>query len=198
MTTATKSHILLALLFLISIFLFAGKSYAVTSQTVDAKVKLGICGNDLAEDNEDCDNADLKGNTCETLGYASGTLSCLPSCDFDTTLCVPKVPSSGGNNNVFESHNKTTSTTTQEAILYTLPEVIRIFDTNGDGKLSLNELYGITKKWFDVWAGTLADQIQAGNQGSQAVNKQAWTCDLNKDGSCDLIDFSILMYYVNR
>jgi hypothetical protein len=196
MNPAIKRNIMFALLLFACFLALIGISKAETSRTIDATVKLGICGNDLAEDNEDCDNADLKGKTCETIGYASGTLSCLPSCDFDTSLCVPIVPSEEGEGGAgFHSHGVTT--TEEEAISYILPEVIRLFDTNGDGKLTLNELYGMTKKWFDLWKNTLVEQIEAQNKGTEVVRKK-WTCDLNNDGTCDLVDFSILMYYVGR
>ena len=37
---------------------------------------------------EPCDGPDLGGNTCEAMGFASGTLRCLPKCDgFDTSGC---------------------------------------------------------------------------------------------------------------
>ena len=198
MNPATKRNILLALLFLASLSVFAVISLAETVRTIDTRVKLGICGNDLAEDNEDCDNADLKGKTCETIGYASGTLSCLSSCDYDTTLCVPIVISGdgGGGGGNFHSHEE--SIPTEKTIVYVLPEVIRLFDTNGDGRLTLNELYGLTKKWFGIWENTVIAQIEAKNKGIEVVDKKTWTCDLNKDGVCDLVDFSILMYYVGR
>jgi hypothetical protein len=203
MKPSTKRNIILALSLFIGLSFLIKTSLAETNHNVDAMVKLGICGNDLAEDNEDCDNADLKGKTCETIGYASGTLSCLPSCDYDTTLCVP-IPTpvdegTGGNGSGgFHSDESTINTTKENAITYTIPMIIKLFDTNGDGRLTQDELYGLTKKWFDVWKSTLEDQIAAGNQGSQAINKTTWTCDLNGDGGCDLIDFSILMYYVGR
>jgi hypothetical protein len=200
MSHIIKSYMQLALLIFVGLFVFSLTSSAATNQTVDARVKLGICGNDIAEDNEDCDNADLKGKTCKTLGYASGALSCLPSCDYDTTLCIPEVTSTssdGGESGGFHSEDEPPFAT-QEAITYVIPEVVRLFDTNGDGKLTSGEIYGLTKKWFDIWKGTLEDQIAAGNQGSQVINKETWTCDLNNDGVCDLVDFSILMYYVNR
>ncbi|MCC6847474.1 MAG: hypothetical protein IT294_03150 [Deltaproteobacteria bacterium] len=46
------------------------------------------CGNGVRETGEACDGADFGGFTCETAGYASGTLGCQPSCLFDETQCV--------------------------------------------------------------------------------------------------------------
>jgi hypothetical protein len=40
---------------------------------------------------EICDGADLGGRTCQSLGFASGTLRCM-QCNFDTSGCVPIPP----------------------------------------------------------------------------------------------------------
>ncbi|MFH2006588.1 MAG: hypothetical protein ABI333_08390, partial [bacterium] len=45
------------------------------------------CGNGQQEDSEQCDGADLGGNTCETLGYSDGTLGCQNDCTFDFSGC---------------------------------------------------------------------------------------------------------------
>jgi hypothetical protein len=47
------------------------------------------CGNGTrdAAFAEACDGADLAGTSCSSLGLTGGTLSCAPSCSFDTTLC---------------------------------------------------------------------------------------------------------------
>ena len=39
--------------------------------------------------NEECDKTSLDGKTCQSLGYASGALSCKGDCTFNTALCVP-------------------------------------------------------------------------------------------------------------
>jgi alpha-tubulin suppressor-like RCC1 family protein len=53
---------------------------------------LSVCGNDDAESDhlsfEECDGADLREQTCATLGYPGGALSCLESCEYDTSGCV--------------------------------------------------------------------------------------------------------------
>ncbi len=55
-----------------------------------------VCGNGVQEASEACDNAGtsdpsddiLGGNTCESLGYSGGVLSCNTACDgFDTSQC---------------------------------------------------------------------------------------------------------------
>jgi cysteine-rich repeat protein len=49
----------------------------------------GICGNGVAEPGEQCDGADLFGNTCETVGkgFGAGALACTASCLFDISDC---------------------------------------------------------------------------------------------------------------
>ena len=49
----------------------------------------GICGNLSAEPDEDCDSADLRGETCESLGFGLGFLKCHPLCRWDTSECGP-------------------------------------------------------------------------------------------------------------
>jgi len=48
------------------------------------------CGNNVKEQGEVCDGIDLAGQTCETLGYQSGSLGCNADCSaFSTCRCVP-------------------------------------------------------------------------------------------------------------
>ena len=60
---------------------------AKASIRIDAIV-LGVCGNDVIEPLEQCDNAELGAASCTTLGYANGSLSCGSSCSFDISGCV--------------------------------------------------------------------------------------------------------------
>lgn len=83
---------MLACLFLfIAVGLFFVCSRARTQSTsITATVKISVCGNNVAEDGEDCDGSDLVGNSCITLGFGGGgTLSCDIACAFDTSACVP-------------------------------------------------------------------------------------------------------------
>ncbi len=47
-----------------------------------------VCGDALIEaPDEDCEDTDLNGATCESLGYSSGTLACSSQCVFDPSNC---------------------------------------------------------------------------------------------------------------
>ncbi len=49
----------------------------------------GLCGDALIQDmyGEECDGANLDGNTCAGLGYHGGQLACGGDCRFDVTAC---------------------------------------------------------------------------------------------------------------
>ncbi|MBI3179709.1 MAG: hypothetical protein HYZ27_08605 [Deltaproteobacteria bacterium] len=57
---------------------------------------LGMCGDNYADIGERCDGFNLRGMTCETLGYTGGTLSCANDClGFVTTACTGTGPVCG-------------------------------------------------------------------------------------------------------
>jgi cysteine-rich repeat protein len=49
------------------------------------------CGNATWDPGEDCDGGDLHGGTCLTLGFPGGTLSCGPTCNYNTISCLDAV-----------------------------------------------------------------------------------------------------------
>lgn len=64
--------------------------------TINAQIKITICGNNIKETGEQCDGFDLGGATCSSLGYSGGNLSCRPSCEFDTSACTTGTSGGGG------------------------------------------------------------------------------------------------------
>ncbi|MCX7779094.1 MAG: lamin tail domain-containing protein [Patescibacteria group bacterium] len=54
----------------------------------DCQLNQPVCGNNLKEEKEECDKTDLAGQTCMTLGFVSGTLSCNNNCTFNTSQCT--------------------------------------------------------------------------------------------------------------
>ena len=56
----------------------------------------GTCGNGDLDDGEQCDGDQLRGETCSSLGEASGMLACR-NCAFDTSMCGSGSDSGGSN-----------------------------------------------------------------------------------------------------
>src|SRR5262249_17587223 len=55
----------------------------------DTSACVASCGNNTIEAGEQCDgNGHLNGATCQTLGYATGTLHCSGTCHYDVSLCT--------------------------------------------------------------------------------------------------------------
>ncbi len=52
-------------------------------------VRSQSCGNDIIDPAlfEECDGADLGGQTCDSVGFTSGSLGCSATCEFDTSAC---------------------------------------------------------------------------------------------------------------
>jgi len=67
---------------------------SLASCTADLQIcKLSLidalaCGNAIIDSGEDCDQGNLNGTTCTSLGYASGTLACGNGCHFDAGGCI--------------------------------------------------------------------------------------------------------------
>lgn len=56
------------------------------------------CGNSFIEtlEGEECDGANLGGESCITLGHGGGLLSCLANCRFDVSMCTDEQVGTGG------------------------------------------------------------------------------------------------------
>jgi hypothetical protein len=76
----------------------ASSSVTPTSSSEPEITALGACGNGTLDNNEDCDGAQLGGETCDSVvgpGY-TGALSCDSSCQFVTTACVAPTTTPSG------------------------------------------------------------------------------------------------------
>lgn len=51
-----------------------------------------VCGNGEVETGEECDSNNLEGQTCLTLGYDGGSLSCTSACSLNRTACYNNEP----------------------------------------------------------------------------------------------------------
>lgn len=61
-----------------------------STETETDTTPMGDCGNDILEDGEECDGAELGGMTCSDVdpAFASGTLACGATCTFDASGCM--------------------------------------------------------------------------------------------------------------
>jgi hypothetical protein len=74
---------------------FASSVYSQSgSSTVLLDARVPGCGDGIIDIGEDCDTANLAGETCATQGFTSGTLTCTASCTFNTSSC--SISSGGG------------------------------------------------------------------------------------------------------
>ena len=69
---------------------------ASENAVIEATIKITVCGNNVKESGEECDGSDLGGASCQSLGYAGGSLACRPDCVFDTSNCVSGDGGGGG------------------------------------------------------------------------------------------------------
>ncbi len=75
----------------------SGGNNFITAEALEKGICFGdknlcaLCGDGIIEGVEQCEGSDLNGNTCVSLGYARGNLSCNALCRFDTFQCVPPV-----------------------------------------------------------------------------------------------------------
>jgi hypothetical protein len=174
-------------IFIVSISLlvivFPRPVLADATKSVNATVKISICGNGIAEDREACDGGDLKGNTCKGLGYGSGTLLCDASCSFDTSACiVPKSVKINPTEAVFPA----ISTLSPKQNFLSFPKNLFYFGANQNGMIEKIQLHASVKSWVSEWKKYLANI-------STETNPK---CDLTGNKICDVDDFSIMLYHV--
>ncbi|MEM5812029.1 MAG: dockerin type I repeat-containing protein [Candidatus Aenigmatarchaeota archaeon] len=88
-----KNLFFILIILALSLFIF----YKINSAQVNiTAIKPGICGNNIKEINEECDGSDLGGQSCVSLGYSGGTLTCNSNCTFNTSQCTTQSSGGGG------------------------------------------------------------------------------------------------------
>jgi hypothetical protein len=182
-------------IFLLLIVSFLGKevSFAYSSiNIVDVSLKLSLCGDGLVQGSEDCEQGSNITKTCLDYGYQEGTLTCDYSCSYDYSNCkyIPKVE------DVTEPEIgiptvqpiPQTVTPTRE-IFNNLPLLLRLFDFNRDGIIDFTEFTNILYSWVEKWSTFRQVEDKEDVKGA---------CDVNADNECNVIDFSIILYYVDN
>lgn len=87
---------------IISLIMFMTLSFPLGVFAIDIQVSARVpgCGDEIIEPGagEQCEQTDLGGQSCTTLGFQSGELGCTSACTFDVSFCSNVVipPSSGG------------------------------------------------------------------------------------------------------
>lgn len=181
--------ILKILLLSILSFSFFGKEILFaysTSDIVDISLKLSLCGDGIVEGPEDCELTSEIIKTCLDFGYQSGLLTCDYSCSYDYSACkyIPKKETEKPNLEKSENEKK-------ENIISKLPFFIGLFDLNRDGKIDFTEFTNILYTWVDNWKLFR----EASLEDKEDVKG---TCDVNNDKVCNVIDFSIILYYIDN
>ncbi|HCC67823.1 TPA: hypothetical protein DEP90_01245 [Patescibacteria group bacterium] len=159
------------------LFIFFNSAYAqAPTSFVSISVKLSLCGDGIIEGSEECEGINLNDQTCNSLDFQEGTLSCDPACSFNTHLCIPYPPPETPNGPIVEEEqiDEVIETPTKNQFL-------EIFDENGDGILTSDEIPSIVITWVNAWTMSEENPI----------------CDLNDDLICNLYDFSILLYLID-
>lgn len=78
-----------------------------------------------------------------------------------------------------------------------LPQAISFFDEDKSGKIEKGEVFNVVKDWVKEWKVTLLEQVVA-SEDEAPKRAGLKKCDINHDNKCNLVDLSILLYYVGR
>lgn len=206
----------LSLASILAILLKVTSVYADISDYLNATIKISICGNGIIEGGEDCEGEDLNSQTCESIGYGPGTLTCDIACSFDTYSCSPAptptptpspTPTPTPTPAASTTASSTTTTSSSSPTTSLAPSIAASpiikpalltflvpFDPDGDGAIHITEVFGAVKSWVDEWRQSIIDEIATTKGETQ--KKETRKCDVNNDGVCNVKDFSILLFYV--
>lgn len=183
--------IITILFVLINIFssrIFAGDFDGYSG--VDADVKVSLCGDFIVEGDENCEPLVPIVQSCKDIGYDKGNLTCDNSCSYITTNCeyIPPKPILPPFPDIYNNEDDD-----NDGVITTyLPFFLEIYDLDNDGQLNTKEYCVGLEYWLKKWRIRLIDE-----QPEADINRIAGaidTCDLNFDGNCDLVDFSIFLH----
>ena len=95
--TLTTKQVIISLCALVVFLALPNTNFIfVSAEEIFIESIVSGCGDLIVETGESCDGGNLNSQTCTTLGFSSGVLSCTNLCAFDTSLCTVHSGSSGG------------------------------------------------------------------------------------------------------
>ncbi|HBB64998.1 MAG: hypothetical protein UR34_C0019G0008 [candidate division WS6 bacterium GW2011_GWC1_33_20] len=152
-------------------------------------VRVNICGDNITDGPEQCDRNDLGNKTCADFGFEQGNLSCGFTCEWDISNCG-NVQQRNGNLGQEENGDKDIDVGILRPLIKNLPSAIqflKLFDNNTNGIIESSELPVVMLSWVNAWKYSYTgegDKIEL--------------CDFNKDDTCNIEDFSIVLYYLKE
>lgn len=144
-------------LFLVGIFFIIINVWAEQS-VVNATVQISVCGNNIAEGGESCDNTDLGGLSCSNYGFNAGSLGCNIDCTVYTTGCLtqqntnPASGGGGGGGSVVVKPSQTSVTFSGKAYPLSVVSILR------DGQIAVTTISGPNAEFKVTLSG-----LSAGN-----------------------------------
>jgi hypothetical protein len=197
--------LIIFIVLMVSTITSAKSVFAETANNIDATIKISVCGDSAVEYPENCEGQHLDSQTCNSLGYSGGNLDCDVACTFDTTDCIPtpsptvaptSTPGNSSNNSSSNTGGSSSSQNGNTNLIVNLirnitknielPSILAALDPGHDNKIGNDEIKSVATLWVKSWSEFIG-------KGTE-VEK----CDINLDKSCDLFDFSVLLYYVER
>ena len=169
----------ICILFLTPLWAFANSD----STRIGATIKISVCGDNIVEGEEECESGLGITYDCKDFGYASKKIQCDISCAYDLLSC-PNINTSKPDTSDEEDDKVNTEPQ--------LPTLIIGWDQDNDGVLTFKEFSTFIKTWVDSWRSFTV--IPEEDNEKDVVAKE---CDINSDESCDVKDFSIILYYLN-
>jgi len=128
---------------------------SATTATTSITVTLGpVCSNGIAEGSEQCDGADLSGQTCVSRGYAGGgTLSCNTDCTFNVSACSAGGGGGGGGGGGYIPPSSATKVILQGKV-YPLAKITILIDGAVATLISADSLANFKVEITTITAGT--------------------------------------------
>lgn len=166
-----------------------------STASVAVNVQANTCGNGNIDTGEQCDGANLNGQTCSSQGFTGGALGCTSTCTFDTSSCFKRPVVSITNptaQTTVSAGSNLPITATATAFGSTVNKVY-FYDNGNYLGSSASSPYSYTLNNVSSGAHTISAEVvdTKGNWGataSVAINIQANTCgngNIDTGEQCD-------------